>query len=426
MTASTECKVERLRTTLGLKAKQEPHFRFYSLHGHIYRLDMLRKAWHSVEKNGGSPGVDQATIQSYRESGIDKLLEEIHQELKSKTYRPSPVKRVYIPKANGKRRPLGIPTVKDRIVQTATLLVLEPIFEADFQNCSYGFRPGRSAHDALREVHTNLKEGYLEVYDADLAAYFDTIPHDKLLLCVEKRIADRNVIRLIQMWLQAPIQEDEDGKGPRITRPKQGTPQGGVISPLLANLYLHWFDKVFLREKHSSEGKLIRYADDFVIMTRRYKDEVGTYVKEKIETWLGLKINEEKTKVVDLKKGEELTFLGYTFVYHKDLKGRDKKYLNMKPSKKAIQQEKDRIKEITSTKQCYKPLTKVIEDLNRNLRGWNNYFKLGYPRKALREINYFVHERLKRHAKRRSQRRYTLREGSTYYEQFRKMGLKTL
>lgn len=209
-------------------------------------------------------------------------------------------------------------------------------------------------------------------------------------------------------------------------RPKQGTPQGGVISPLLANLYLHWFDKVFLREKKHSEARLIRYADDFVIMTRRYQDEVGTYVREKIETWLGLKINEEKTKVVDLKRGEELTFLGYTFVFRKDLKGRDKKYLNMTPSKKAVQKEKDRIKEITDTKQCFKPLTRVIEELNRNLRGWGNYFRLGYPRQAMRDINYFIHERLKRHAKRRSQRRYTLRDGRSYYEQFRKMGLKTL
>lgn len=214
MKATTECKIERLRTMLGLKAKQEPQFRFYSLYGHIYRMDMLRQAWSSVEKNGGSPGVDQASIQGYRETGqIEQLLNEIHEELKSKIYRPSPVKRVYIPKANGQRRPLGIPTVKDRIVQTATLMVLEPIFEADFQYCSYGFRPGRSAHDALKEVHNNLKEGYLEVYDADLQAYFDTIPHDKLLLCVEKRIADRHVVRLIQMWLQAPIQEDEGGKG---------------------------------------------------------------------------------------------------------------------------------------------------------------------------------------------------------------------
>ena len=425
--ATTACKVERLRTTLGQKAKQEKNFRFYSLYGHIWRMDVLEKAWKAVSKNGGSPGVDGIAIKDFDTAEkIESFLKEVQTALKEKTYRPQPVKRVYIPKANGKMRPLGIPTVKDRVVQAATLLILEPIFETDFLDCSYGFRPNRSAHDALKTIQHHLKQGYNEIYDADLQGYFDSIPHDKLMKCVEMRIADRYVLRLINMWLKATIQDDnEDGKGPRMTRSKQGTPQGGVISPLLANLYLHWFDKVFHRQGPAkwAGAILVRYADDFVIMVKEYRKEIMQYVEEKIEGWLGLKVNKEKTKIVDLKKGEVLNFLGYSFAYHKDLLGRNKVYLNMFPSDKAIAKEKDKIRELTDKRQCFKPIVDVIAELNRNLRGWGNYFSIGYPRKAKRNINRFVREKLEKHLKRRSQRRYRLRDGSSYYEQFKKMGL---
>jgi RNA-directed DNA polymerase len=314
------------------------------------------------------------------------------------------------------------------VVQTATLLILEPIFEEDFEECSYGFRPGRSAHDALEEIRGHIKSGFCAVYDADLKGYFDSIPHEKLMACLRMRITDRYVLKLIRMWLEAPVVgESGSGGGGASPRTKKGTPQGGVISPLLANVYLHWFDKVFHRPNGPAvwaKAKLVRYADDFVILARYIDAQIMGWVESKIEGWLGLEINREKTRVLDLQKeGESLDFLGYTFRYDWDRKGGEFRYLNLFPSKKALAREREHLRERTSARMCFKPIPVMIDELNEHLRGWANYFGRGYPRKAFREINAYVRQRLQCHLSRRSQRPWRPPKGMTFYARFAQMGL---
>ena len=426
-------KLFTLRQKLYLKAKREPNFRFYTLYGLIHRLDVLEAAWELVARNEGAPGVDGVKIEEVEAtpSGREKLLAALHSELRTKTYKPRAVRRVYIPKPDGRERPLGIPTVRDRVVQTAALLILEPIFEADFKDCSHGYRPGRSAHDALEQIDRNLRRGYTSVYDADLQAYFDTIPHDNLLKCVERRVADRSVLRLIRQWLKVPVVERDEGGRPKVSRPKSGTPQGGVISPLLANLYLHWFDVRFHRDGPGlgAQAHLVRYADDFVIMARHVGDGITNWVDATVEGWLGLTINRSKTRVIELKpdSDESLDFLGYTFRYEWGHTDRKRRFMTASPSAKAIARRKARLRETTDHRVCYVPVNELVETINRQLRGWANYFSFGFPRWAYRSVNAYTVERLIIHLNRRSQRACRPPAGMTYHQFLtRRMGLRLL
>ncbi|HXV81609.1 MAG TPA: group II intron reverse transcriptase/maturase [Candidatus Binatia bacterium] len=422
-----------LRHKLSEKAKAEPKFRFYALYDRIYRRDVLWAAWEKVRANGGAAGLDGVSIDAIEKAarGAELMIEELHQELRAKTYKPQAVRRVYIDKPDGEKRPLGIPTVRDRVVQTACLLILEPIFEADFEGCSYGFRPGRNAHQALEEIRGQIRAGYQAVYDADLKSYFDSIPHERLLACVRMRVVDRSVLRLIGMWLKVAVVEMEQarggGGGAMGKRNCKGTPQGGVISPLLSNVYQHWFDKVFHRPSgpaHWANAKLVRYADDFVVLARYQGEKLSGWIESKLEGWMGLEINRDKTRVIDLRQqGEKLDFLGYTFRYERDLRGGSHRYLNVSMSKKALSKERQRLHEMTSKQRCMMPVPQLIEELNGHLEGWANYFGYGYPRRGFRMINIYVRQRLKQHVRRRSQRPFRPPKGMSYYAHFNRMGL---
>jgi RNA-directed DNA polymerase len=419
-------KVCEWRAKLSAKAKQQKRYRFYSLYGLISHGETLRGAWQQVRQKGGAAGVDGVRIEQIEKQGEQEWLEQLGEQLRKKSYRTEAVRRVYIPKANGKKRPLGIPTLKDRVVQTAVLLILEPIFEADFEDCSYGFRAGRNAHQALEKIKEQLQKGKSEIYDADLEGYFDSIPHEKLMACLRMRVVDRSVLGLIEQWLKAPIEEEGPGGGKRRRRNREGTPQGGVISALLANIYLHWFDKSF----HNKEGPgqwanatLVRYADDFVVMARHVGKRIENYLESKLEGWLGLKLNRQKSKVLKLKEGKEgLEFLGYQIRKAANRKGKGS-YWRMEPSAKAMERQKARIKEMTQKEQSHVAIPEIIERLNRNLRGWAQYYRLGQPRKSYRQMNNYVRRRLSQHLKRRSQRAWRAAANQSNYQHFKKMGL---
>ena len=401
---SDQERVRDFRRKLYLKAKREPGFRFYVLYDKVYLVHFLREAYRRVKANGGRPGLDGVTFAGIEACGIEKYLAEISEELKNRSYQPSAVRRVYIPKANGQQRPLGIPTIKDRIVQMSCKLVIEPIFEADFDESSYGFRPKRSSKDAVTEIKRNLKQGKAEVYDADLSKYFDTIPHDKLLLLTGRRISDRNVLHLIKMWLKAPI--SEDGKISGGKKNKLGTPQGGVISPLLANIYLHLLDRlVNSKEMFRRSGiKIIRYADDFILIGRDIPQEILDYVKH-IITRMGLKLNLEKSRRINAYK-ESFDFLGFTFRYDKGQLDWRKRYWHIEPSKKSQNKIRTTLKEYFKANR-YKAMPDFVPGLNTLLRGWMNYYhipRVSYCRKTFKRLHWHLHRSLYFHYRKKSQK----------------------
>jgi RNA-directed DNA polymerase len=402
MSLATPEKIRTLQRKLYLKAKAEPGFRFYQLYDKVWRADIVAHAYALARANAGAPGVDGVTFAEIETAGLEKWLAGLREELQSKTYRPQPVRRVMIPKPGGGERPLGIPTIRDRVVQTAVKIVIEPIFEADLDQSAYGYRPKRGAADAIKEVHRLICRGYSDVVDADLSKYFDNIPHSQLLQSVARRIVDRNVLRLIKLWLKAPV-EERDGNGTRrMTGGKDstcGTPQGGVISPLLANLYMNRFLKHWRTTGRGEafRAHVVSYADDFVILSRGHATEALAWTKA-VMTRLGLALNEVKTSVRDARQ-ERFDFLGYTFGPHRYRKD-GHWYLGASPSRKSVQRLKDKVGEILVPGNMG-AWPDVRDRLNRLLRGWSGYFGYGTRLQSYRAIDHQVYDRVRHFLARR-------------------------
>ena len=396
MSLVTPEKIRTLQRKLYRKAKAEPAFRFYVLYDKICREDILRHAYGLARANAGAPGVDGITFAVIEEQGLEAWLAGLREDLVSKTYRPDPVRRVMIRKPDGGERPLGIPTIRDRVIQTAAKIVLEPIFEADFEDNAYGYRPARGAVDAVKEVHRHLCRGYTDVVDADLSKYFDTIPHAELLKSVARRVVDRNVLHLIKMWLRAPV-EERDADGTRRMSGgkgnKRGTPQGGVASPLLANIYMNRFLKHWRLTGcgEAFRAHVVAYADDFVILSRGRAAEALAWTKV-VMTKLGLTVNDAKTSLKDARE-ERFDFLGYSFGLHV-FKANGKRYLGASPSKKSMQRFKSKIGDLLVPANN-DPWPEVADELDRSLRGWSNYFCYGTRRATFRAVDRYVYERVR-------------------------------
>lgn len=398
MSLATPVSVQKLQTALHAKAKGSPKFRFYALYDKVYREDVLAFAYARCKANGGAAGVDGQRFEDIQEYGVKRWLDELAQELKSQTYRPQPVRRVYIPKPDGKQRPLGIPTVKDRVAETAAVLVLEPIFEADLQPEQYAYRPDRSALDAVRQVHKLLNIGHREIVDADLSGYFDSIPHAELMKSVARRIVDGAMLHLIKMWLEAPIEEtDERGNAHRSTRNRdegRGTPQGAPVSPLLSNLYMRRFVLGWKKSGHEKrlQATIVNYADDLVICCRGRAAEARAVMQDMM-TKLKLTVNEAKTRVCRLPE-EKFDFLGYTFgrCYSPET-GRS--YIGTVPAKKRVVRLCAAISAETGRNKTLLDQEAVVGTLNRMMIGWANYFCLGPVSKAYRAVDRHARKRLR-------------------------------
>ena len=395
-------KIRILQRKLYRKAKNEPNYRFYQLYDKIYREDILIYAYAHVKVNDGAPGADGEDFEAIEARGLAEWLRGIIQELRTKTYKPKPVSRVWIDKPAGGQRPLGIPCIKDRVVQTAAKVVLEPIFEADLEPNAYGYRPKRSAKDAIQEVHKLIKASYTDVVDADLSKYFDTIPHCELMQTVARRIVDRDMLHLIKMWLKVPV-EERDGNGKRqVTGGRNsqcGTPQGGVVSPLLANLYMNRFLKHW-RKTGKGElwaARIISYADDFVILSRGHAREALEWTRGVMQR-LGLTLNEAKTSIKDARR-EKFDFLGYSFGPHCYRK-KGKWYRGASPSKKSQQRIKGKVDEVLRAN-LTSPWEEIRTRLNQTLRGWAAYFSYGTRTMAYRAVDNHVYESVRHFLRRR-------------------------
>ena len=420
--------IRTLQRKLYLKAKQEPAYRFHALYDKVYRADILSHAYSLVRANKGSAGIDGRTFEAIESAeGVSAFLAELEEALRSKTYQPDPVKRVMIPKSDGSPRPLGIPTIRDRVAQMAAKLVIEPIFEADFCEASYGFRPKKSAHDAIKDVTYAMNTGHTEIIDADLSKYFDTIPHSNLMAVVAERICDGQILHLIQMWLKAPIIEvDKDGTKRNIGGGKgnrKGTPQGGVISPLLANLYLHILDRIWQRGNFQQRigARIVRYADDIVILCRRTKSVEAMLMLQHVVERLGLSLNETKTKTVNAFK-DKFDFLGFT-LWMGQSRRTGNHYPHVQPSKKSLRVIKDRVTELTKRERTLQPLVQIVREVNATVNGWVGYFHFGNCSHALEHVRGHVEERLRTHLRKRHkiklrEKGYALFKTRDLYEQY--------